>query len=422
MRKDPYLIFNELWKDIGMKTRNIPMITEKTNSIEQLHAIMFKVSVKINRRMFVIAKEMFEEQREKPLSAVHLNTRTENDPTIKDIFSRNNIYYSSIRRSITMKLSEAYSSYTKRNKKFPKRPIRLDPHKAFRLRDVVVDYKDGILQLVSPSEKPVNNRYKKFDIPFTISEYYIKDLKAESLNGKKDCNVRIKKNKVVFNTKVEHSIYWKYEPIDYLGIDINQADPFIATTHQIDSLTKDKVFNRSQEMARLVALLKLQNGELKNLNKSETSIKSKERNTLRLSVQDSHRKLSEQIEPVVQKIIDYAVENSLLVCIDSVATGGSSGDYGQSSAIKLLREKCEKKSVPFVVVPTPYTSLYNSKHNIILSNKHRSKDRKTFTYDKTTYDADLNAAKNIGLFGQKIWYDGYDNFKRWLKGLVDCPL
>lgn len=117
--------------------------------------------------------------------------------------------------------------------------------------------------------------------------------------------------------------------------------------------------------------------------------------------------------PMVENIISYAKDEQKLVCIDDAATGACHGDYGQSHMISLLTTECENQCIPHVLVPPKYTSRYYAPLNLIIDPKYRSKNKQTIEYNGLTLDADELGAENVGLFGYKIWSEGWKSFELW---------
>ena len=135
-----------------------------------------------------------------------------------------------------------------------------------------------------------------------------------------------------------------------------------------------------------------------------------------------HRLLNSVINKIADMIIQKTIDGSYLLCIDSVATGASSGTFGQDHLIPTLITKCENHGIPFYVIPCANTSRRCSQCGAI--HKESRKDKDTYECIECGFEADaqLNAATNIAFLGDRLLSNNvpYGNYaKRNVDKLIE---
>jgi len=162
-----------------------------------------------------------------------------------------------------------------------------------------------------------------------------------------------------------------YQPVGFLGFDVNLADGCWLVFNMPSRLSiyedrPEHIYKLTSEIKRLNRKLNLKNKPISErvlLNEDGTyrPYRTDERRKDRLEWKRLHKKLKREIRNIAQDIINFCIENKLCLCIDNVATGERNGTFGQDHLIEWLKTLCENQRVPFYSIPTYYTSQKCSK-------------------------------------------------------------
>lgn len=398
VRKNSY--FNEEWKTRGVMKRVIPLVISPTDELRELTKHLFSSSVKINRLLY---KEIQQEEVLSNAQALGWGFIKRNRLELKSIVSRTDHL-----ESIVYRLVESYISGQRRNKRLAKRPIRLHPDKALRMRKGAskVKKEDMIISFAK-----FGGERERFDIPFIVPAYFKKWFENCKLGESGNLTNMSRKNWVLaFCSTI--FIDWQYEPTSFLGIDLNQrGEIFLACSEQL--LDGRDVLPHNDEVVDIVSNLRKINKDIDNHDK-QTLLTTQDRKLMRDKWKKLHQQLKEALNPYVELLVETTKTNRSVLCIDDAKTGSKSGSYGQEIS-DILRQRCENEGVPFMMVPCAYTSKYCAEcHTIYINKKCRTKDWETFICPECgETNADIKAAQNIALFGQKIWEEGEQSFVDW---------
>lgn len=306
------------------------------------------------------------------------------------------------RRSLVKHVMERYRSYIKRNKEFPKSPIRFhDKSMYFKDNSVRIDIKNKIITfqtLRGPKQFSFSN-----------------SIKLELLNKNKfGGNLTISKNKksYYFVAAVEKIFEPKYKHKSFLAYDLNMdVKNWIVFSDQTIIKRPKNINNIIKEIKELNKL-----SNEKNLNISQRTQRSKERKKTRLKVQYLHKELKKTISTITNKIIRKAISKKAVLCIDSVQCGKKTGTFGQDHLKSTLVTECQNKGIPYYIIPTPFTTQKCSKCGYISEeNKINSIDFKCCNcrYETMTHkNAAINIKqKGIELYKEKKSFGDYSNSK-----------
>lgn len=249
------------------------------------------------------------------------------------------------KRSATKHAVRLYVGYHKRNKELPSRVCVLKPNKSIIFEDGVIkdltpDAQEGYLEF-----KTLGIKGAKVKVPYWIPTGLMRNklFLPKDLAGWLD-----KRNgKLIFIGRAKVPINWKYKPQDALGFDLNLSqDNWITFDPPIGDVTK---ISRKRPQYFVAKLKSLNN----KINDKET--RHPERRKLRLQLQRTHAKFKKALHPILD-LCRYAEKHKMLLCIDNLSCGARTGSFGQDHIIDMIVTYCENNEVPFVQVPTHYTS------------------------------------------------------------------
>jgi transposase len=218
-------------------------------------------------------------------------------------------------------------------------------------------------------------------------------------------NLQIIKNKVIFHVMARFTNKWLYSPEDFLGFDINKSgNSFLTFSREISYLgVLTKVIMKSELDSEIQSLEE----QLRQLNKIGFKTRGQ--------VKSIHKRLEKLYFPLVREIADYCKKNKLCICIDNLKSGKKNGSFGQDKIILLLVRLCEKERIPFVLVPTPYTTQLCSICNYVAGKIPLGVREFDCHKCNAHIYRDENAAKNIENIGKSIWFDGlYETYFKYL--------
>jgi transposase len=209
-------------------------------------------------------------------------------------------------------------------------------------------------------------------------------------------NLKICGEDVILTQQLEIKRYWKYKPVGFIGFDLNKTEnSFMCFSRSIKLFgKKTQVVSKSMLDSKILILEK----QLSSLVAAKYGLRKK--------IINVHKKLSRLYNVFVLKLLNYIESEKLCLCIDHLKTGDKNGSFGQDKIFELLVSSCENRGIPFVIVPTPYTTRLCSACGY-LNSKKELKIRE-FDCDgcKKSLVRDHNAARNIEMIGQKIWEQG----------------
>lgn len=255
-------------------------------------------------------------------------------------------------------------------------------------------------------------------IEVDIYKYIGKGMVGENFGGNfvfnynKDKTVRT----TVMKAAVPILVDTKYEPIGFIGFDINQTpmdwitfddgekiarpDEMSALIRKNNILTKEvnKKKKRKKDIEKAKAKPKSkQEDDIKDINTKQRKKKRLEKDKVLIAIQKSTR-------PFALQIINKAQSEKMGIAIDKINTGATGGEFGQyiSEYVQLL---CEDMRIPFYVSPSPYTSMTCSKCQYI-DKKNRNADKFHCLRCKHSEDSHVNAANNIRKVGEELYEYG----------------
>jgi hypothetical protein len=280
-----------------------------------------------------------------------------------------------------------------------KRPKKIED--CARLYNSQVKIKNGIIKIM-PFYKQEYYEYplkvfRKNDRAVTADhEENIFNLlnKKESQGG--NLKFSEKQNAFTFTQRLTFESNWKYEPKGFLGFDINKSpESFLFFSKTIEFNGKKTKVIKKNKLDKKIQSLEYQ---LKDLN-SEKGLRKKAKKV--------HKKLRQLYKSAVLEILNYCEKNELAICIDDLTTGERNGSFGQDKIRSLMVEICEQELIPFVLVPTPYTTrICNSCGHV-----HPKIDTEIRKFNCQKCNKflirDENSAKNIETIGKEIWENGF---------------
>ena len=330
--------------------------------------------------------------------------------------------------------------YGKQQRDKPKMPTFC----AFRTKNLVfsdafLNFAKGnkdILEYKNITGEKVQFTYKKTSKDGRIQANALKYL--DSMDEKKKFGATFivdndfKKCTIVATASVP--VTFKYEPVDFIGIDMNVSpkfdnwlyfsEPILGLKKTCKAYYNDTIAETEKEIAKLNDLIRIPKKV------QDRKINSKTRGKLRKKLIKKHALHKEQIEnapfpfrsdglSLIKGICDYAEKEQKGLAIDSVKCGKTTGTFGQDKFPELLISECQRRKIPYIYTPTPFTSRrcpdcgfvegeYDEK-GVIKPQKSRDKDTNIFTCLDcgSTHDGDFVGAAGLAAWGSYLWSIDY---------------
>lgn len=246
------------------------------------------------------------------------------------------------------------------------------------------------------------------------------NLTAEQKSGKKNVagNLKLKQNNVgEFMVAYDTSFDTAYEPIGFISYDHNMQQLLWIVCNLPIFDNNSHTLPTPDEIVELCDQIRHDNDIINDRNKKvpERKYRTKDRTKARKRRDINHRKLNTCIGIIAQMLIDAAVERKYLLCIDGVATGATTGTFGQDHLIEELKKRCENQKIPYYIIPPAYTSQRCSKCKEVDPDNRKAVDEFKCVHCGHEEGAHINAAKNIAWEGARLykykWPCG--NYTRW---------
>jgi hypothetical protein len=426
------------WHKEGVKKRVISISVKPNDDMRKFREDFFKAAVIINRMIYRDVRatvDWLEQKREDEPSPLLLTKKgnfsgaadigwqfmQHHRKELDRIVGASGTGASESLQAVVYSLMERYVSGYERNGKLAKRPVRLHPDKAIRIRKTMclINLQQRKIEMLPFAKSSRTD--DRFDVPITIAPRFLKaahmmplTTKSGKLKNTLSGNLsKLHRDKWTLAYAGDVPIEWLYEPTCFLGMDLNKRpETFLALSMPL--LDGRTLLPHNDTIIQVVSDLRSINQQIKHNNKT-VELSTEERCLLRNESERLLEELDTLLQEYVDAIIETAIAKKACVCIDNVKTGNTNGAYGQSIA-KMLKEQCENKSVPFVIVPCAYTTKYCSGcHTIYTSKKCRSEDFSIFHCPQCgDIDADLKAAQNGAKFGERIWNEGMQAHVDWM--------
>lgn len=319
----------------------------------------------------------------------------------KDVDSKNE----SIKRELVLYILERFAGYFGRNggKTVP----------TITIKGKGLYYKDRHVKL--------DKEEKTITLPTICGKFKLKfsqSLKSELIDKDKFGGNFIYKQRA-FVVAVDVPFVPQYEPESAIGFDLNKTpkDWVVLSTGE----TIPAPANILEKFEKIREINKLLDSDKKKP-VADRLLRSPQRRKLRYRWKELHKSLRNTIrKEVCPAIIQIAVDEEALLCIDSVKTGQAMGTFGQDYLIPILQEMCENQGIPFYVVPCRNTSRRCSLCG------HTAKENRTTVEEFCCVSCGFeevshkNAASNIAyqgwrLFEGKVPYGNYE--KRNVDNLI----
>lgn len=340
--------------------------------------------------------------------------------------------YYMFRRCLIQMAKQVLLGYKKRFDYFPFSPPRIrSSDTLFVVKSVIKDLdfgseeKRGILQIKLPHDRFV-------DIPYRLSKGSVikrSFFRSKDFGG----NLRREKNCWLYIAAPAVTFAWAYQPSEgnWIAFDFN------ANGAHFIKLSTGKTIEQPLELRELTRELKQLNLEIKRLNKAIYENKrdkerkqgkqaSEKRRLLRAKVDKAHERMEEICRPLAEQIFAEVKAKKALLCIDDLTL--KTGSFGHDKVKKFLIEMCEEEKIPFVIVPTPYTSSVHHgcgefAQKIIVGYYKKGKKAgepkfsslKRYCPTHGEFDSHANSSLMIGEWGWFIWENGIDAFSEMKK-------
>tara|TARA_R110000751_G_scaffold72839_2_gene147500 strand:+ start:1490 stop:2704 length:1215 start_codon:yes stop_codon:yes gene_type:complete len=370
-----------------VKTRGIKFLSLDTKKIEEEINIITRVCNDFSKQ---IRKDMKSGHITK-VTSFGFKDSDKNTITFKEYRDKHKHIFNSIgwtkplngyERDLVGYVGRRYKGFFKRNRT-KKMPTIKFSQKGIHVKDRFVKVKDD--HILFPCHNQEKGSQPELKVPFG---------KCTNFNSLNELDL---KKGVGGNLSLEQKFF--------MCTTVNEVDPLYKFESTISfDINKDKDYWISFEDGEIVCMpddvadelenLRLLNEILTNKKRHESLLKSSQRRHYRRRWRNKHKKVEKMIEPYVMKIVDKAIENKSLVCIDNVSTGHKNGSFGQDKIISILQKKCEDLNIPFYGVPTFFTSQMCNNCGHCDEGNRDGNDFECLSCAHTDV-SHLNAAKNI---------------------------
>jgi hypothetical protein len=361
-----------------------------------------------------------------------------------DVLPKYGIDIGKTKQQVAMKALEVLLSYVERNEKGgqkEKRPVptirmsRSVPFRQYTVKDNNLDDTEGTMTFRLSKEKSVIAEYF---VPkrYHARKKFVKDKVKNGLGGNV-CFTGRDGRAAHITIKVDESFDWLFPPLFARSYDFNMEGAVMVFMNDGD------IIPRSPEIDLAINDIRRVNGEIAASEEKSKKLKAdrkshkhgdegypkkgdgkQERNMrrrLRLEWIDAHDRLENLMTSVATRVIEKVKAEQSLLCIDNVKPGQTTGTFGQDKMAALLIKMCNEQRIPYVLVPPAYTTVMCAKCNTIGERKEvdgRTDSNVAVCPKCGDYGSHRNGAENVARFGWKIWNDGYQSFKEWLKPLL----
>ena len=315
----------------------------------------------------------------------------------------------SVKRQILFYVMERFTSYLKRNKIKP--PYNKIPTISVS-KDKSLQYKESSLIEVDLENKKllVKTLYGIREVKFTHHS------KGELITVKKTTK---NKDKVdlpttggnfvmkqgVFVAAVDKEVDTLYQPKSVKAYDNN------VTKKDWLAFNDGTTVPMPDDISILVDQIKTLNNLITEKSKpvSKRQLRSPERRKIRVKLKKLHRRLNSRIKVVALDILQEAIDNKELLCLDGVKTGQANGTFGQDHLPKILQTECENRGVPYYVVPCKGTSARCSVCGHV--HGYSKEEKKKYRPSPSEFhcqecgikiDAQFNSALNVAHQGKRL--------------------
>lgn len=314
-----------------------------------------------------------------------------------------------IKRQLIRPVLERYISYKKRFRKLPKHPIAIKP-KNIAIYDGCVEMDKISKNIILRYHPKDNSQY--ISMPYGFCGTMGK--KEKFISEKPGGQLVFSKNRTFFTVRANIPFKWQYQPQSFIGFDCNKSkETFLVFSKDIELFgQKLRVLKKTHSCLKRALSLE---GQLAVLNKikldkiqlkkdkiqlkKDKIKKSKIRNKIKLK----HKHHEKSYLILVYEILDYIEKNQLGIAIDALFVGGKTGSFGHDKLIKLLIREAENRCIPYVEVPTPYTTRVCSECGHLHDTIPLEVRKFVCVNCKIELSRDYNSARNIEKRGAEIW-------------------
>ena len=329
---------------------------------------------------------------------------------VAEIQTKNEYNASFIKRSIVKQVLERYRSYIKRNKKMPFHPIIFKNDRNFQIYS-------GCVKSIDIKNKKININFYYEDDPRNISLDYSSVGNMVNLEkylkgggGYIIFSNRKNKKRIFFVPRAKIPVDWRYQPKKFIGYDMNKSkETFMVFSEKIKFAQRkiDVISKKSKLFHNIVflegELKKANEGIRKALEEKNRKLRKRLKTKARLSVIEWHDRLEKAYEEIAKDIVEGVVQQKACLCIDYISPGAKHGSFGQDKMIGHLVKLCENNSVPFVLVPSAYTTRICNK----CGHMHGKIDVRIRNFVCSNCNSELardkNSALNVAKQGKDIW-------------------
>jgi hypothetical protein len=275
-------------------------------------------------------------------------------------------------------------------------------------RDKVgMDLRRGVAVLTIQGDRAKNTQVKlriEYIVPegMVRNKYFLNLLKGQHFGGYLVADNR----GYHFSAGAEIPYEFAYQPLTFIGTDFNQDQRFLMTLSDGSIKRLNKALGEANR--RIDAL----NKELRSGNLTKSEMRG-----VRKRIKTWQKKQLDAAKEYCEWLVAKAIREKACICIDDVKVGKICGTFGHDAIKKLLVPMCEDRRIPFVLVPSYFTSMAHlSGCGKCMKQEKEEGDDGHYRYCphcKKQVCSHINAAKNNAILGQMIWEGGKKAYWAW---------
>ena len=302
-------------------------------------------------------------------------------------------------QEVIWKVMENFKSFFGRNKKPPKN-IQTKTNKALNFKDqtIKIDHENMIIYAAS-IDKDSNGKKQWIKIP------YEKDIYSNGQFTKEKCggNFAFDREDSFVARIVEEEEYPIPEVI--IGMDTNKKDSEWMSLSSVDGKWSKSV----RKIEKIKSLQKHAQQDNSDLYKKKTG-----NSAFRRKIHERKQRrqkafgfaVREEVSKLIDEIQDEFKGRTIAIALDTVAISNSNS-FGQEKIREAAILECQRRLIPYVLVPSYNTTAYCPKCGSAGKYKHeRCKKLNTYTCKCCGYtnaNADFHAAQNHAIFGEYLF-------------------
>ena len=299
-------------------------------------------------------------------------------------------------QEVIWKVMENFKSFFKKNKRPPKN-IQTKTNKALNFKDatIKIDHENMVIYAASIYKDP-NGEKKWIKVPYKKDVYSNGQFTKEKCGG----NFSFDWEDFFVAAVTEEEEYPIPEVI--IGMDTNKKDSEWMRLSSVDGKWSKSV-GKIEKIKRLQKLAQQDNSDLFKKKTGNSAFRRKIHERKERRERAFGFAVREEVSKLIDEIQDEFKGRTIAIALDTVAINNSNS-FGQEKIREAAILECQRRLIPYVLVPSPHTTAYCSKCGY----KYGKRCKKLNTYTckccgYTNANADSHAAQNHAIFGEYLF-------------------